>query len=154
EHITDLMRNNPQNIHYNPNLETGEGIVQGAISPQFFPDWQLAQAPAGPPRMASGSPRPTTAHRKLVVTQEWKKGIVFVTFAGFEFGWAEAIPALEALALEMAHMKIQCIGKFSCPGRFGPQSDVVYFKDLHTRPNKKDLQSAEIFLERALDDIE
>lgn len=146
EHMIDLMRNNPRDIHYDSRLETGEGIVQGAISPQFMPPGQE------PPKMPSGSP-PPMGHKKLVVTPEWKKGIVFVTFAGHEFGWAEAVPALEALALEMMHMKIECVGKFSCPGKFGPESDKGYFKDLHTRPNEKDLQSAELFLERTLDEI-
>jgi len=153
EHIIDLMRNNPADIHYDPRMETGEGIVQGAIAGQFGPERQPGQAPPEPPKLPSGSPRPFR-HRRLVITPEWKKGIVFVTFGGHEFGWAEAVPALETLALEMAHMKIECIGKFSCPGRFGPQADNVYFKDLHTRPNEKDLLSAEIFLERILDSIE
>lgn len=153
EPIIELMRNNPQDIHYNPRLETGEGVVQGAISPQFGHPRPAGGTPAEPPKMPAGSP-PPMGHRKLVVSPEWKKGIVFVTFAGHEFGWAEAVPALEALVLEMMHLKIQCIGKFSCPGRFGPESDQVYFKDLHSRPNEKDLQSAELFLERALDEIE
>lgn len=123
--------------------------VQGGVSPQFGPEMKPGQAPV----MPSGSP-PPMGHKKLVMTPEWKKGIVFVTFGGQEFGWPEAVPSLEALALEMAHMKIECIGKFSCPGRFGPPNDKVWFKDLHTRPNEKDLLSAEIFLERALDDVE
>jgi hypothetical protein len=147
EPLIDMMRNNPQDIHYNPRLENGQG--SGGVAPQFGPDI----TPGQPPPFPAGSPPPMN-HRKLVMTPEWKKGIVFVTFGGQEFGWPEAVPALESLALEMAHMKIQCIGKFSCPGRFGPQNDTVWFKDLHTRPNERDLQSAEIFLERALDDVE
>lgn len=147
EQIIDMMRHNPQDIHYNPRMETGQDITD--VAGQFGPERQPGQAPM----MPSGSP-PLMGHKKLVVTPEWKKGIVFVTFAGNEFGWPEAVPALEALALEMAHMRILCIGKFSCPGRFGQQSDLVYFKDLHTRPNEKDLLSAEIFLDRVLDEIE
>lgn len=148
EQIIDMMRNNPRDIHYDPRLESGQ--ISEGVSPQFGPERRPDKAP---PVMPSGSP-PMMGHRKLEVTPEWKKGIVFVTFGGHEFGWAEAVPALEALALEMAHMKIQCIGKFCCPGKFGHPSDQVWFKDLHTRPNERDLQSAEIFLERALDDIE
>lgn len=152
ENIIDLMRNNPADIHYNPSMLADEGVVQGEVSPQF-PDRLPGQAPPEPPKTPSGSPQ-RKGHGRLYVTPEWKKGIVFVTFAGGEFGWAEAVPALEALALEMAHMKIECIGKFSCPGKFGPPSENGYIKDLHTRPNEKDLMSAEIFLERALDSIE
>ena len=151
EPLIDMMRNNPQDIHYDSRLETGQ-IAEG-VSSQFGRETQPGQAPAMPPAMPSGSP-PPIEHKKLVVTPEWKKGTVFITFAGHEFGWVEAVPALEALALEMAHMKIQCVGKFSCPGRFGPPSDKVWFKDLDTRPNEKDLLSAEMFLERVLDDIE
>jgi hypothetical protein len=152
EPVIELMRNNPADLHYDPHLETGEGIVQGAISPQFFPERQSGETPPKPPEMPAGLP--PIAHQKLVISPEWKKGIVFVTFAGHEFGWAEAVPALEALALEMMHMKVQCVGKFNCPGRFGPQREGMFFKDLSTRPNEKDLLSAEIFLERVLDEYE
>jgi len=146
EQIIDMMRNNPQDIHYHPGMIAGN--KSGGVSPQFGPDMSPGQAPV----MPSGLP-PISSHKKLIVTPEWKKGIVFLTFGGHEFGWAEAVPGMETLALEMAHMKIQCIGKFCCPGKFGPQSDNVFFKDLPTRPNEKDLQSAEIFLERVLDEI-
>ena len=43
---------------------------------------------------------PMFGHKKIVLGSENKKGIVFVTYAGHEFGPSEAVPALEALALE------------------------------------------------------
>jgi hypothetical protein len=157
EHVIDMMRFNPADIHYNPNMgEAGPGLDPSGVSPQYMSGvgpGSDKERPMTPPPDKSGSPRPS-GHRRLPVTPEWKKGIVFVTFAGGEFGWIEAIPALEQLSLEMRHMKIECIDKFSCPGRFGPENPNGYFKDLHTRPNEKDLMSAEIFMERVLDSLE
>lgn len=156
EHIIDMMRFNPADIHHNPNAGAGPSVDQSGVTPQYGmvggPDRDKAPPPIPPPDKSGSAP--TSGHRKLPMTPEWKKGIVFVTFAGGEFGWIEAVPALEQLSLEMRHMKIECIDKFSCPGRFGPENPNGYFKDLHTRPNEKDLMSAEIFMERVLDSLE
>jgi len=151
EHVIELMRNNPADIHYNSIIATFK--EPGGIAGQFGPERKPGQEPLAPPPKPSGI-APSSNHQKLTINPEWKKGIVFLTFGGHEFGWAEAEPSLGALALEMGHMKVECIGKFSCPGKMGPQADNVYFKDLHTRPNEKDLMSAEIFLERVLDSLE
>jgi|WetSurMetagenome_2_1015567.scaffolds.fasta_scaffold02430_2 hypothetical protein len=145
EQLIFMMRNNPQDIHYNPRGPSAP-LSPTAPGPEKQPSFS-------PPEMPSGQP-PVSGHKKLVMTPDWQKGIAFLTFAGHEFGWIEAVPGLEAIALEMMHMKIQCVGKFCCPGRFGAPSDQVYFKDHHIRPNEKDLQSAEIFLERTLDENE
>jgi len=83
-----------------------------------------------------------------------KKGVVFVTYGGAHMGPKEAVPALYSLALEMEHLKFICIGKFACPGKMSdrPNPDFFY-KDLHLRPNERDLKKAEIFMEEKLEEI-
>ena len=154
DEIIDMMRNNPADIHYNPSIVNQKPPVgvAGQYGLNAAPGQEL-EAPAPAPK-PSGSSSALVGHNRIYVTPEWKKAIAFLTFAGGEFGWAEAEPSLAALELEMAHMRLDCIGKFSCPGKFGGENPNGYFKDLHTRPNERDLLSAEIFLERALDSIE
>ncbi len=81
-----------------------------------------------------------------------KKGIVFVTYGGAHMGPPEAEPALMHLALELEHLKFICVGKFACPGKmFDTPMPQYFFKDLHLRPDERDLKRAELFMEDMLD---
>ena len=139
--VIDIMRNNPQNAHYNPALETMDGPPM-----QELPEWEPGM------KLPDIIP-PMNQHGKIVLGPESKKGIVFVTYAGHEFGPPEAVPALETLALEMEHTKFKCTGKFSCPGKFGNPTR-AYFKDIDKRPHERDLLKAEIFIEEVLEELD
>jgi len=94
------------------------------------------------------------AHGKIVFRPESKKCVSFATYGGLEFGPWEVQPALDWINLEMAHLSIEPVGKFCCPGKFLPY-DVTsgYYNDLTTRPNEKDLMRAELFIEQILEAI-
>jgi hypothetical protein len=104
-------------------------------------------------KMPAGGISPP-AHGKIIFGPDSKKCISFVTYGGLEFGPWEAQPALDWINVEMAHLNIQPIGTFCCPGRFLPY-DVPngYYNDLTTRPNEKDLMRAELFMEQILEGI-
>ena len=141
--LIDIMRNNPQSIHYDPHLADPGG------PPELPEEWDpsmMKSLPDNPPPEGFG-------HRKTILGPESKKGIVFATYAGHDFGPPEAVPALEALALEMAHLQFQCIGKFSCPGKFGNPKN-PWFKDIANRPHERDLLKAEIFMEEVLEELD
>jgi flavodoxin len=90
-------------------------------------------------------------HRKI--TPGPKKGVVFVTYAGTHLGPKEAEPSLSLLELNIEHLKFICIGRFSCPGAMGKKATPGYwFGDIRGRPNERDLQKAEIFLEEKLEE--
>jgi len=89
---------------------------------------------------------------RIVFGPQSKKGIVFVTYAGDHEGPREAIPPLALLEHEMGHLYFDCVGQFSCPGRFAGAH--AWFKDLPTRPHERDLMKAQIFLEEILEEIE
>jgi flavodoxin len=80
-------------------------------------------------------------------------GVVFVTYAGIHLGPKEAEPALSLLELNIEHLRFKCIGRFSCPGggSIGPTPG-QWFGDIRGRPNKRDLQKAEIFMEEILEE--
>jgi hypothetical protein len=93
-------------------------------------------------------------HGKVVLGPDAKKALSFVTYGGHEFGPAEALPALEWINLELAHLKVEIVGKFCCPGKFEDTNNPAgYHNDLTTRPNEKDLMRAELFIEKVLEDI-
>jgi len=99
-------------------------------------------------------PQVLKAHRKIVLGPDSKKGIVFITYGGYEFGPKEAEPALALLALEMEHLKFQCIGRFCCPGEYlHDPTPRTFHGDIRGRPNEKDLLKAEMFIEEKLEEI-
>ena len=101
---------------------------------------------------ASGGGAPN--HGKIVLGPNAKKALAFATFGGYEFGPAEAQPALDWINLELAHLKVEIVGKFCCPGKFEPNNRPAgYYNDLTTRPNEKDLLRAELFIEQVLEAI-
>jgi hypothetical protein len=93
-------------------------------------------------------------HRKITVGPGAKKALSFVTYGGYEFGPGEAQPALDWINLELAHLEVEIVGKFCCPGKFEPRNNPAgYHNDLITRPNEKDLIRAELFMEQILEAI-
>ena len=99
-------------------------------------------------------PRVLKLHRKIVLGPDSKKAIVFVTYSGYEFGPKEAEPALQLLALEIEHLRFQCIGHFCCPGKYlDDPTPRTYSGDIRDRPNEKDLLKAEMFIEEKLEEI-
>jgi len=98
-------------------------------------------------------PRNFSPHHKIVLS-ETKKAVVFITYAGFEFGPKEAKPALELLALEIEHIGFKCIGQFCCPGKFpNDPTPHTYHGDIRNRPDERDLLKAEMFIEEKLEEI-
>ena len=93
-------------------------------------------------------------HRKIVLGPDSKKAVVFITYAGYEFGPIEAEPAAQLLALEIEHLSFKCIGHFCCPGRFlHHPTPGTFHGDIQDRPNEKDLLKAEMFIEEKLEEI-
>ena len=104
--------------------------------------------PTPPPGMLRGR------HRKIVFGPDSKKGVIFITYGGYEFGPKEAEPALQLLDLEIEHIGFKCIGHFSCPGKFlNDPTPRTYHGDIRGRPNEKDLLKAEMFIEEKLEEI-
>jgi hypothetical protein len=90
-------------------------------------------------------------YRKVVAGP--KKGIVFVTAGCVHMGPKEPLPALMNMALELEHLKFLCVGQFWCPGKmFDRPMPEYFYKDLHTRPNERDLKKAEIFMEETIEE--
>jgi hypothetical protein len=95
-----------------------------------------------------------SSHRKIVLGPDSKKAVVFITYAGYEFGPKEAEPALQLLELEIEHLSFQCIGHFCCPGKFlNDPTPGTYHGDIRDRPDEKDLLKAEMFIEEKLEEI-
>jgi flavodoxin len=93
-------------------------------------------------------------HRKIVLGPDAKKAVVFITYAGYEFGPREAEPGAQLLALEIEHLGFKCIGCFRCPGRFlHHPTPGTFHGDIRDRPNEKDLLKAETFIEEKLEEI-
>jgi len=93
-------------------------------------------------------------HRKIVLGPDSKKSVVFVTYAGYEFGPKEAEPAMQLLELEIEHIGFKCIGHFCCPGKFfDDPTPRTYHGDIRNRPDEKDLLKAEMFIRERLEEI-
>jgi len=79
-------------------------------------------------------------HRKILLGPDAKKALSFATYGGYEFGPGEAQPALDWINLELAHLEVEIVGKFCCPGKFeSANRPAGYHNDLTTRPNERDL---------------
>ena len=93
-------------------------------------------------------------HRKIVLGPDSKNAVVFITYAGYEFGPKEAEPGALLLALEVEHLRFKCIGHFYCPGRFlHHPTPGTFHGDIRHRPDDKDLLKAEMFIEEKLEEI-
>jgi hypothetical protein len=105
------------------------------------------------PRIGQGSSVPAL-HRKITLGPDSKKSVVFITYAGYEFGPKEAEPAVQVLALELEHIGFKCIGQFCCPGKFiNHPTPGTFHGDIRDRPNKNDLLKAQMFIEERLEEI-
>jgi hypothetical protein len=97
---------------------------------------------------------PVNPHHKIILNDDSGKAVVFVTYAGNEFGPKESEPSLSLLELEIEHLGFKCIGKFCCPGKSGNSpTPTTYHGDIRDRPNEKDLLKAEMFIEEKLEEI-
>jgi hypothetical protein len=95
-----------------------------------------------------------TDHRKIVLGPNSPKAVVFITYAGYEFGPKEAEPAVQLLALELEHIGFQFIGQFCCPGKYvDDPMPQTFHGDIRDRPNEKDLLNAQMFIKKKLDKI-
>jgi len=93
-------------------------------------------------------------HRKIVLRPDAPRAVVFITYAGYEFGPREAEPAASLMALELEHIGFQYLGMFCCPGKFidSPMPG-TFHGDIRDRPNEKDLLKAQYFIEDKLEEI-
>jgi hypothetical protein len=97
---------------------------------------------------------PSRFHRKMVLGPDAPHAVVFITYAGYEFGPKEADPAVQLLALELEHIGFQFIGKFCCPGKYlDNPTPLTFHGDIRDRPNAKDLHKAQLFIEDKLEEI-
>jgi hypothetical protein len=97
---------------------------------------------------------PKIEHKKIILGPDSPKAVVFITYAGYEFGPKEAEPALQLLALELEHIGFQCIGYFCCPGTYldNPMPR-TFHGDIRGRPDERDLLKAQMFIEEKLEEI-
>jgi hypothetical protein len=97
---------------------------------------------------------PKIDHRKIVLGPDSPRAVVFITYAGYEFGPKEALPAVQLLALELEHIGFQFIGHFCCPGKYvDDPMPGTFHGDIRDRPNERDLLKAQMFIEEKLDEI-
>jgi hypothetical protein len=111
--------------------------------------------PAGsPPEPGMRNPG-SGFHHKIILGPNSPRGIVFITYAGYEFGPHEAEPAFSLLELEMEHCGFQIAGRFCCPGKFmDDPTPHTYHGDIRNRPDERDLLKAQMFVEDTLDAID
>jgi flavodoxin len=87
---------------------------------------------------------------KVIFNSDSKKGVAFATFSGHHLGPKEPDPALVFMESMIEHSKFQCVGKFACPGKMFDHTQ-GWYEDLDERPNERDLQKAEIFIEEIIE---
>ena len=91
-------------------------------------------------------------HSRIELAPDSPKAVVFATYSGYEFGPKEAEPTLSLLELEIMHLGFECVGRFSCPGRYlDDPTPLTYHGDIRDRPNEQDLLDAERFIEERLE---
>jgi hypothetical protein len=96
---------------------------------------------------------PKNDHRKIILGPDSPKAVVFITYAGYEFGPKEAEPAAQLLSLELEHIGFQCIGHFCCPGKYvDDPMPQTFHGDIRDRPNERDLLRAQMFIEDKLEE--
>ena len=97
---------------------------------------------------------PSLSHKKIFLGPDAPRAVVFITYAGYEFGPKEAEPAAQLLALELEHIGYQIIGNFCCPGKYlNKPTPRTFHGDIRDRPNEKDLLKAQYFIEDKLEEI-
>jgi hypothetical protein len=97
---------------------------------------------------------PKTDHGKIILGSDSPKAVVFITYAGYEFGPKEADPAAQLLALELEHIGFEYIGRFCCPGKYiDDPMPRTFHGDIRDRPDERDLLKAQMFIEEKLEEI-
>jgi hypothetical protein len=97
---------------------------------------------------------PKIEHKKIILGPDSPKAVVFITYAGYEFGPKEALPAVQLLALELEHIGFQFVGHFCCPGKYvDDPMPRTFHGDIRDRPDERDLLKAQMFIEEKLDEI-
>ncbi|MBN2239960.1 MAG: hypothetical protein JW712_09295 [Dehalococcoidales bacterium] len=98
--------------------------------------------------------KPSIKHGKIILGPDSPKAVVFITYAGYEFGPREAEPAASLMALELEHIGFRYLGMFCCPGKFiDSPMEGTFHGDIRDRPNEKDLLKAQFFIEDKLEEI-
>jgi hypothetical protein len=93
-------------------------------------------------------------HGRIILGPDAPRAVVFITYAGYEFGPKEALPSVQLLALELEHIGFQSVGHFCCPGKYvDDPMPRTFHGDIRDRPNEKDLVEAQMFIEKKLDEI-
>jgi len=93
-------------------------------------------------------------HGRIILGPDSPRSVVFITYAGYEFGPKEALPAVQLLALELEHVGFQFAGDFCCPGKYvDDPMPRTFHGDIRDRPNEKDLLKSQMFIEEKLDEI-
>jgi flavodoxin len=105
-----------------------------------------------PPIPAQRNPK--VDHHRIILNQDSPRAMVFITYAGYEFGPKEAEPAVQLLALEMEHIGFQFVGSFRCPGVYldAPMT-LTFHGDIRNRPDENDMANVRIFVEEKLKEI-
>jgi hypothetical protein len=128
--------------------------LMALLNPKHGPRRPWAQkTPPPPPQREAGA---REGAGKILFGADSKKGVAFATYSGHHLGPKEPDPALSFLESMVEHRKFQCVGRFACPGKmFNSVKEidkVGWYPDIYWRPNKRDLQKAEIFIEEILED--
>jgi hypothetical protein len=93
-------------------------------------------------------------HGRIILGPDSPRAVVFITYAGYEFGPKEALPAGQLLALELEHIGFQFAGYYCCPGKYvDDPMPRTFHGDIRDRPNEKDLVEAQMFIEEKLNEI-
>ena len=122
----------------------------------------LSRAGRPPPGISGGEPPPggfsgghppaVGLEAKIVFGPDTKNAVAFCTYAGMHLGSKEVEPAISLIDLLIEHIPFRVLGRFACPGKYG--DNIGWYTDLKERPNEKDLQKAETFIEEILEDME
>jgi hypothetical protein len=97
---------------------------------------------------------PSLSHKKIILDVNAPRAVIFITYAGYEFGPKEAEPAAQLLALEVEHIGYRFAGNFCCPGKYlDNPTPRTFHGDIRDRPNEKDLLKAQYFIEDKLEEI-
>jgi hypothetical protein len=140
-------------LPYNEVLNMLRGLIWG-FDPRITLGFRDETIPYITEPIPKHNKDPKEAHRKIVLSPDSPKAVVFITYGGYEFGAKEAVPAMQLLALEIEHMGFQCIGQFCSPGKYlNDPTPRTFHGDIRDRPNEKDLCKAQMFIEEKLEEI-
>jgi flavorubredoxin len=83
-----------------------------------------------------------------------KCGLVFCTYSGIHLGPEEAGPALALLALELAHLRFNVIGRLAVPGKMGNLFTPDWYHGVMVdRPDADDLARVDRFVDGIMEQL-